>query len=209
MMQLYRQGSSGEAVKKIQTAVSLKADGIFGPQTRAAVIAFQQSKRLNADGIVGPITWKALIGSDLPEPDRPSVFYQSQCKYLFGDPHESSFARAWITTVQIHRWKFETHKWMVEPLKKAVANLNAAGLIQDWKTYDGCWNVRYMKGGNSLSIHSWGLAIDINAAENPFNSGDFAMSDQFAQCFKDAGLHWGGDWISPVDAMHFQLPRVG
>jgi peptidoglycan hydrolase-like protein with peptidoglycan-binding domain len=36
-------------------------DGIFGPNTEAAVKAFQQSKGLAADGIVGPLTWPKLV----------------------------------------------------------------------------------------------------------------------------------------------------
>jgi peptidoglycan hydrolase-like protein with peptidoglycan-binding domain len=40
---------------------TVAVDGIFGPQTDAAVRAFQQQKSLAVDGIVGPLTWSALI----------------------------------------------------------------------------------------------------------------------------------------------------
>lgn len=44
----------------------LAVDGIFGPRTRAAVIAFQRGMTLEVrgflvDGIVGPMTWQALV----------------------------------------------------------------------------------------------------------------------------------------------------
>jgi peptidoglycan hydrolase-like protein with peptidoglycan-binding domain len=40
---------------------SVTVDGIFGPNTDAAVRAFQQQENLAVDGIVGPNTWRALI----------------------------------------------------------------------------------------------------------------------------------------------------
>jgi len=36
-------------------------DGIFGPNTEAAVKAFQESAAVAADGIVGPQTWPKLV----------------------------------------------------------------------------------------------------------------------------------------------------
>lgn len=35
-------------------------DGIFGPATQEAVIAYQRSRGLTADGIVGCNTWRSL-----------------------------------------------------------------------------------------------------------------------------------------------------
>ncbi len=48
-------------IKKIQTAVGVTADGIFGPNTKKAVIAYQKKHGLVADGIVGAKTWEKIL----------------------------------------------------------------------------------------------------------------------------------------------------
>jgi hypothetical protein len=59
-------GSRGKAVETVQKALNhvsgaaLQADGSFGPQTHAAVVAFQKFFRLAGDGVVGPQT-KAML----------------------------------------------------------------------------------------------------------------------------------------------------
>jgi peptidoglycan hydrolase-like protein with peptidoglycan-binding domain len=63
---LFRQGDQGPEVRAIQHLLRFKGqdvdvDGIFGAQTRATVVAFQNQSGLAADGIVGPLTWSALI----------------------------------------------------------------------------------------------------------------------------------------------------
>ncbi len=59
---LLKVGRRGPAVKAVQRALGIPADGIFGPQTRAAVLAFQARNGLVVDGIVGPQTRAALFG---------------------------------------------------------------------------------------------------------------------------------------------------
>lgn len=59
-MTTLRKGSRGESVKTLQSLIGVKADGIFGKDTEAAVKAFQTAHNLKADGIVGRKTWAAL-----------------------------------------------------------------------------------------------------------------------------------------------------
>jgi murein DD-endopeptidase MepM/ murein hydrolase activator NlpD len=54
-------GSSGDLVAHVQRALGVAADGIFGPQTDAAVRAYQARAGLAVDGVVGPITWGSLF----------------------------------------------------------------------------------------------------------------------------------------------------
>ena len=73
---VYRQGSTGDAVRTIQTKLSNwgyfsgAIDGIYGPKTEEAVKYFQRKNGLTADGVVGPATLRALgmstTGGDSP-----------------------------------------------------------------------------------------------------------------------------------------------
>lgn len=53
---LLRSGSRGDAVKRLQEALAVGADGVFGAGTAAAVRAFQEKNGLEADGMAGPAT---------------------------------------------------------------------------------------------------------------------------------------------------------
>lgn len=62
----YRQGSTGEQVRVIQSKLKNwgyydgSVDGVFGSQTTQAVKYFQRKNGLTPDGIVGPATLRAL-----------------------------------------------------------------------------------------------------------------------------------------------------
>lgn len=76
------------------------------------------------------------------------------------------------------------------------------------------YNCRKIAGTNSWSLHSYGLAVDIDPASNPYSRGD-----QFVGKFKPEHIlpieairnttggqiwFWGGRWSRP-DRMHFQI----
>jgi hypothetical protein len=76
-----RGGARGPLVTELQTLLNtagvtppLTVDGVFGPLTVAAVVAFQAGRGLTPDGIVGPRTWAALTGASAPaiEPSPPA-----------------------------------------------------------------------------------------------------------------------------------------
>jgi cell wall-associated NlpC family hydrolase len=51
---------AGGGVRALQRALGISADGVFGPQTEAAVKRFQGNHGLTPDGVVGPLTRRAL-----------------------------------------------------------------------------------------------------------------------------------------------------
>ncbi len=84
-------GSTGSGVAQIQDLLadlgyrlprSMKrkgADGIFGPETEAAVKAFQEKYRLKADGLAGPKTLASLeaIIARFPALESPLPFTET------------------------------------------------------------------------------------------------------------------------------------
>src|SRR5258705_13523473 len=54
-------GDHNPAVRVLQRALHLHADGVFGPGTKRAVKRFQRSHHLHADAVVGAATWRAIV----------------------------------------------------------------------------------------------------------------------------------------------------
>lgn len=64
-------GSTGQPVEDVQRFLKRAGlytgaiDGAFGPESKAAVVRFQEQANLTPDGIVGSETWKAMIDLQL------------------------------------------------------------------------------------------------------------------------------------------------
>lgn len=134
----------------------------------------------------------------------------TKCLAKFGPPESEKFMTVWDVPAELEIGaiprRLYCNKLMIDPLSKAFRNLIDRGFVHELKTWDGCFNIRQKRGSNSLSLHSWGVAIDVNAAWNKMGAPP-TLSPGFVKCFTDAGFDWGGEWSNP-DGMHFQLKEV-
>lgn len=71
------------------------------------------------------------------------------------------------------------------------------------------YNNRPKIWGGGKSLHSWGIAVDINPESNPYQPGNYGppttdISPEIIDIFKKYGFVWGGDWPGERDPMHFE-----
>lgn len=137
-----------------------------------------------------------------------------QCLEKWGDPTtpegEGNYMTMWDVPsnleIGVIPKRLYCNKAMIVPLTKAFTNLIQRKLVNELKTWDGCFNVRKMRGLGAQSLHSWGIAVDVNAAWNGLGQTP-KLTSEFVKCFTDAGFDWGGLW-SRKDGMHFQLNKI-
>jgi D-alanyl-D-alanine carboxypeptidase len=158
---------------------------------------------------------------------------QAQCDTFYGDPrgdggtYSPTWAAQnlthvpcpWVLVMDSQHVPFITiHRKCADSLKRVLSNIwDAVGQDQGaietlhYNRYSGSFNFRPMRGGSALSMHSYGVAIDWDAEENPQHSTQhlFQPNSLIVTKFKAENWIWGGDWSgTSIDAMHFQAARV-
>lgn len=99
--------------------------------------------------------------------------------------------------------------------------------IEDNNT--SCFCYRQVTGGESISNHGYGRAIDINPQQNPYvengqnshRNADEYVNNRYVgephvivasdedicySTFTKYGFTWGGNWTNPIDYQHFEKP---
>jgi hypothetical protein len=101
------------------------------------------------------------------------------------------------------------HRRLIPPLRRALGMLERRGLshLIDRGDYAGCYAARRIPSSGSLSLHAWGLAIDLNASANP-PLGASHQDRRLVRAMERAGFTWGGRWPTAPDPMHFELHAV-
>jgi len=97
---------------------------------------------------------------------------------------------------------------MFPQLRAALEEIVADGLASAIHPgqYGGCYVPRFIAGTTTLSNHAFGLAFDVNVAEN--QRGTVGQIDRrVVAVFQKWGFTWGGTWHY-TDPMHFELNRI-
>lgn len=102
------------------------------------------------------------------------------------------------------------HRVMLRQLRAALEEVVRQGLTDsiDSADYGGCYVPRFIgrDPARGLSLHTWGIAIDLNVAGN--QRGTVGEIDRrVVGVLKRWGFAWGGDW-QWTDPMHFELAAL-
>lgn len=135
----------------------------------------------------------------------------AQCLKKYGQPSDSNpHMTLWdvpgYLEIGVIPKRIYCNRDLIQPLSRAFQELIRTGYVNELKTWDGCFNIRKKRGGSTMSLHSWGVAVDLNAYANCFGCRP-QLSPGFVKCFTDNGFDWGGTWRKP-DGMHFQLKSI-
>lgn len=103
------------------------------------------------------------------------------------------------------------HKNCADALNEAFQTIwDTFGHDQDaldatgFTNYSGSYNYRNVRGASRLSCHSFGAALDFDAAHNAMGTPG-SMDPRIVAAFKAVGAFWGGDFKHRSDPMHFQF----
>jgi hypothetical protein len=119
---------------------------------------------------------------------------------------ESSWVEDSIVTADVPLIGTVTcHRSFMPLLQGAMDELVSSGLsdLVDPNGFRGCWNPRFISGSRNLSRHAWGVAVDLNYADNP-TGGISSQDPRLVEVMLRWGLTWGGNWLVP-DPAHFEF----
>jgi len=98
---------------------------------------------------------------------------------------------------------FVIHKKCEKVYHEFFRRLVVCDLLKHLRTFNGSYVFRQVRGGRSLSPHSYGMAIDLDAQWNGMGNHSYEMHPDILALARNMGFTVGADF-NRVDAMHFQ-----
>ncbi len=124
---------------------------------------------------------------------------------------DPAWIKAYVRTEEVPiLGRVTCNKGMLPQMRAALEEIQLAGLADKIHPdeYAGCYYPRYIgrSAANGLSLHSWGIAFDINVPGN-LRGTKGEIDRRVVAIFKKWGFAWGGDW-NYTDPMHFEMSKV-
>lgn len=139
----------------------------------------------------------------------------------YGDPHKEKNLALWYCPLDLlaanpHLPKrIYSNKDIHRMLTAALYKCHEKGVLEEIKSFGGCFNIRNVRGAGEMSTHSWAVSVDFNVKDNPLGktraqciaAGLVPFSEKFASCWEQTGWEWGGRWHR-ADLQHFQPAKL-
>ena len=186
-----------EQIEAIQKKIGTTVDGFWGPMSTAACQKHLRDmmptphpfpKRSGLEEFYGPHGVKNLTGPRTKKITLPFPIHYGTSVINSLSPHEKCADSLLRVFERLAKWTHEERE--------------RAGVHE----YDGIYNPRPMRGGSSWSMHSWAIAIDLNASANGNRTHwptRASMPLEVMECFAAEGWTPAGAFWSR-DAMHFE-----
>lgn len=135
----------------------------------------------------------------------PSITDQQRLGW--GNPDADGFAAKNITRITAAGISVNVNREMATIFTHLIRTLDGWGANLDQRADDWGYANRDIRGvPGSKSYHAWGLAVDLDATENPMGvrKTTFPVNATLALC-KTLGLRWGYTYSGRPDSMHFEF----
>lgn len=197
-------------------------DGIWGPLSIEALKKFQRlHPPMQVNGLVTP----SVLSKLFPKPIKDRIKNDEEyINSIYGLPGRNivdfkipyKMKLAWDEEIII-----ETFQCNAKIVPNLDAIFNCVKLAYDSNSikdlgldlFGGCFNIRNKRGGSSLSTHSWGIAVDIDPANNQlaWNKNKARLAKKEYNNFWSIVETNGGYSLGRLknyDWMHFQFIEV-
>lgn len=121
---------------------------------------------------------------------------------------DAAWVREHVVTAEVPLLgEVRCHRAVIKLLGGALAELEERGLggLVDPEGFAGCHVPRFVASGESVSRHSWGIAVDLNWPKNPLGRAG-TQDERLVEVMERWGFGWGGGWLVP-DPAHFEYVR--
>ena len=220
-------GAFAPLVKQISAVVDVKRAAQLGmPRDNALLISTGELTPSAISGklkkVLGPDATMQILALEFRNAVQTAVLSTSSVTSRVGTfnytPHpdgtvspDPRWVRRYIRTETVPIiGRVTCNRGMIPQLRSALIEVVQRGLADKIHAgqYGGCYVPRYIANdpAKGLSLHTWGIAIDLNVPEN--QRGTVGQMDRtVVSIFKKWGFAWGGDW-NYTDPMHFEMDRV-